>query len=154
MDLALRYDPDLMRCDLVLQEDGSLLMDEGLDTAVLISLLSDRRAEEDDPLPTDDGNRRGFWGDSLLYPKSDRLGSRLWLLGREKKLPEVLRRAEDYASEALPWLTEDAHATKVEAKASSSPDNNILALAVTATLPGGRTQRTDITISGDAYYAV
>lgn len=43
----------------------------------------------------------------------DRIGSRLWLLGREKQLAEVVRRAKDYAEEALAWLIDDGVARRV-----------------------------------------
>ena len=42
-----------------------------------------------------------------------RIGSRLWLLAREKQLPETLRRAEEYAREALQWMTDKGVAQSV-----------------------------------------
>lgn len=79
--------------------------DDGLETAIIHSLLTDRMAEPDDIIPGA-GDRRGFWAD----PK---YGSRLWLLHREKQLQSVVNRAREYAQQALDWLVEDGVAKAV-----------------------------------------
>lgn len=113
MDVALIYDPNAKAFDLAIS-GGDLAGDDGLETAVLLSLYTDRRALAEDVLPDDGTDRRGWWCDAY----SDRLiGSRLWLLSREKDLESVLRRAEEYASEALAWLIDDAIAEAVEVEA-------------------------------------
>lgn len=114
MDLALFYDAGLQAFDLVLQgSPPDLEGDDGLLTAVIVSLFTDARAYPDDPLPDErvgvQSDLRGFWGDALHDPQSQyqaprSLGSRLWLLWREKDLPEVVARARLYAREALDWL--------------------------------------------------
>lgn len=87
-----------------------LAADEGLRTAVLVSLFTDRRAEADDELPDGSTDRRGSWDD----PER---GSRLWLLGREKQTQRTLERAREYAEEALAWLVEDGIARAVTVSA-------------------------------------
>lgn len=89
--------------------------DDGLESAVVISLFTDRRAESDDEVEGDD--RRGWWGDLFPAVEGDRIGSRLWLLSREKQLPSVLIRAREYASEALQWLIDDGVASAVTVEA-------------------------------------
>ncbi|MFV4846653.1 phage GP46 family protein [Edwardsiella tarda] len=81
---------------------GALLSGIDLQTAILISLFTDRLARADDRFEGSD--RRGWWGDS---GDSVQLGSRLWLLRREKLTTDVARRAEEYAREALAWLKDD-----------------------------------------------
>lgn len=98
-----------IRCGLQLA-GGALAADHDIKTAVLISLFTDRRAEADDTLPDAAGSRRGWWGDAL---NARRIGSRLWLLGREKQLREVVLRALEYAEEALAWLVEEGIAKRV-----------------------------------------
>lgn len=117
--------PDLARTAL-----GALAEDDGLRTAVLLSLFLDRRAGAQDPLP-DAGtpDRRGWVGDALAAVPGDRIGSRLWLLRREKQLPGVPPRAEIYAREALAWLLEDGIATAVDV-AAAWQGRGVLALAV------------------------
>lgn len=114
---------------------GDLVTDDGLRTAIYISLFTDRVANDDDPLPAG-ADRRGWWGDALAATPGDRIGSRLWLLRREKQLVSVLRRAETYAAEALAWLLEDRIAATVDVVATN-PASGVLALAVTITRPTG-----------------
>jgi phage gp46-like protein len=114
--------------------------DEGLQTALLLSLFTDRRAEADDVLPDNSGNRRGWWGDSFADVPGDRFGSRLWLLSREKQLSNALQRARDYAREAVSGLVEDGVARQVEVDAEF-PRAGVLAIAVTVYRPAGDARR-------------
>jgi len=114
-DLALTYSNGSIDLDL---GDGGTAIDNTLRTAAIISLFSDRRAEPDDPLPDSGDDRRGWWGDIYPEAEGDRIGSRLWLLAREKQMPQVLRRAETYARQALQWLIEDNVASAVTVTAS------------------------------------
>ncbi|EEP97820.1 hypothetical protein yruck0001_9640 [Yersinia ruckeri ATCC 29473] len=52
----------------------------------------------------DDADRRGWWGDT---DTEQAIGSRLWLLRRQKLTTQVAIKAEDYAREALAWLISD-----------------------------------------------
>lgn len=117
--------------------DGDLATDDGLRTAVALSLLCDRRAEADDVLPDGTNDRRGWWADAIADQDGDKWGSRLWLLSREKTLPEVRRRAEAYAREALDWLLEDGVAAEVEASAETL-DRDVLWLLVIIQRGDGR----------------
>jgi len=109
--------------------DGGTAIDEGLRTAVIISLFSDRRAEADDALPDGGDDRRGWWGDIYPQAEADRIGSRLWLLSREKQLPAVLKRAETYAREALQWLVDDGEVTDLTV-VGSIPNGGVLGLTI------------------------
>lgn len=111
-----------------------LTEDDGLETAVLLSLFTDRRAEPDDALPGSDVDRRGWWGDAWLDTPGDRIGSRLWLLSREKQTAAVLGRAQQYGREALDWLIVDGIASAVDVVASI-PRNGVLALEIGITRP-------------------
>lgn len=113
MDIALRYDPDNMQFDLAIS-GGDLAVDETLQTAVMLSLFTDRRALDADELPDGTTDRRGWWADAYRDRKH---GSRLWLLGREKELESVLRRAQEYAEEALRWMVEDGICDRVRVEA-------------------------------------
>jgi phage gp46-like protein len=110
-DIALRW--GTAAADVVV-DDNDLLLDDGLDTAVIASLFTDRRAEDSDILPDGHTDRRGWWGDGLPTVPNDKFGSRLWLLSREKQVPSVLERAKEYALEALQWLIEDKVAASVD----------------------------------------
>lgn len=101
--------------DIVL-EGLDLARDDGLETAVIISLFTDRRATPEQlPAGTSADDLRGYWGD---VGSNDQTGSHLWLLSREKQTPQTLARAQQYCREALAWLMEDRIATRVEVGAA------------------------------------
>lgn len=104
--------------DLILNGNVADLSDfeaDELAQAVLISLFSWRKSAADDGVKAPD--RQGWWGDTFAVVDGDRIGSRLWLLQRQKVLPATLKRAEAYAREALEWLTDDAVVSRVEVTA-------------------------------------
>lgn len=109
---------------------GSPLADDDpLIRAVIISLFTWRRANPDDAV---DGSRQGWWGDATASLTGDRIGSRLWLLSREKLLPETFNRAREYAREALQWLVDDQVSAAVDVAAERYGRSG-LALVVTIT---------------------
>lgn len=113
-DIALHWQGD--HGD-VAMGDADLVADEGLETAVLLSLFLNARADADDGVPIDQ-DPRGWWGDSFASVAGDRTGSKLWLLGREKTLASVANRAKTYAAEALAWLVDDGVASSVDVLAT------------------------------------
>jgi len=116
MDIRTTFISFEQGADFAIGELG-LSEDDGLETAVILSLFSDRRAEADDELPFGETDRRGWWGDAWPDTDGDRIGSRLWLLHREKQTQDVVLRAREYAQEALAWLVEDGVAARVEVDA-------------------------------------
>ena len=94
-------------------EDDDVASDEGLRTAVEISLFTDRRAEEGDVIPDGTDNPRGHWADEFLPDPEDKVGSRLWLLERAKITNELRTRVELYIREALEWMISDGVVEKV-----------------------------------------
>lgn len=114
MDLLLAF--GALGADMKLT-GNDLARDEGLLTAVVVSLFTDRLADSADELPAGETDRKGWWGDSTLPKRNERLGSKLWLIRREKQLAKVAARAEEYAREALQWLVEDRLARSVSVSA-------------------------------------
>lgn len=88
---------------------------DGLETAIRLSLYTDRRAQEGDDLPEGVGafgeDLRGYWADPLLT--SGPMGSRLWTLKRSALTSETRQRARDFCLEALEWLVDLGIATEV-----------------------------------------
>jgi len=88
-----------------LQVEGSdLANDTTLRTSILISLLTDRRADPDDAVPNVTETHRGWWADALTDIP---IGSKLWLLGRSTINNETLTKSELYISECLGWMITD-----------------------------------------------
>ncbi len=132
-DLALSYITNrdsgrLPAIDLALT-GYDLATEDGLRTAVIVSLFTDRRAESDDEIPDGGDDRRGWW--------SGVIGSRLWLLARAKQLPGTLARARAYAVESLQWLIDDGVAAAVDVSAGWARPG-VLALGVVVTLADRR----------------
>jgi phage gp46-like protein len=117
MDIGLVYDIELQGADIAVG-DGLLQLEGGLRTAILISLFTDARADDADVLPTAGDDRRGWWADTFPEIGGDRIGSRIWLLSREKATNTTLERARGYARDALAWLIEDGIASTVEVATS------------------------------------
>lgn len=91
--------------------NGVLTSENDMHTAIIISLFTDGLARADDDYEGTD--RRGWWGD---LDSDLNIGSRLWLLRREKLTREVAMRAENYAEEALAWMKSDGIAAAIEAQ--------------------------------------
>lgn len=105
-DIALVARPDGL-VDMALDASGDLLADNTPQTAVLMSLFSDRRVNRE----------RGWWADQVI----DRItGSRLWTLKRAKSTTETLRLVEQYTAEALQWLLDSEAAEDVSVHAQWS----------------------------------
>lgn len=158
MDVALKWSNDTWQADLVLQ-GGLLLVDNTLETAVIISFFSNRRAEPDDVLPNEDpnhpggGDPQGWWGDWYMgqmlaqqqavpgttKPPAFRLGSRFWLLSRSKETADVLAKAQQYGQEALQWMLDYGIASAVTVTSEIVREG---VLGVTAQIARGRTVET------------
>jgi phage gp46-like protein len=86
---------------------GDLVADGGMDTAIILSLFCDARADEDDVLPFPGADRRGWWGDAYAAVPGDVVGSKLWLLSRSGASQQTATRAQQYAEDALAWMVTD-----------------------------------------------
>ena len=117
-------------------ESFALATDDGLETAVILSLFTDARARDDDTLLPGQTDRRGWWADAYPVVAGDSFGSRLWLLRRSKQLQESLTKAREYAEEALAWMVEDGAASKVEVE-TFIPRDEIMGMIVRIYRPDG-----------------
>lgn len=95
-------------------------------TDIIVSLFTDARASDDDILPDGATDKRGWWGDSF---RDKKIGSRLWLLSREKQLSSVLKRAQEYAEESLAWMIK-ARLIKSVSVVATNPSNGVLMLTI------------------------
>lgn len=101
-DIRVVWNPDLVAGDWTLS-GRTLDSTNGLVTAIAVALFTHRTAEDDDELPEFASDRRGWWADSQAAEVRDGwpIGSRLWLLSREKQTEDTRARAEFYIREAL-----------------------------------------------------
>lgn len=116
----------------VVSLDSALLTDDSLTNAIVISLFTDARVD----------NQRGWWGNDFNQNEERQveMGSRLWTLTRSKQLADVLEDAQAYAEQALQWLIDDGHALAIDVMATN-PEQSVLLLNVVVTLPNGQTKQ-------------
>jgi len=101
--------------DIVIENDV-LKGDEGLQTAVAISLFTDQRVTLDE-LPDGEDDRHGWWGDMFPEIDQDKIGSKIWTLARAKKVPLTLVQIEEFSKQALQWMIDDGLVSTVTATA-------------------------------------
>jgi phage gp46-like protein len=120
--------------DLSRAADGRLLVDDGLETLVTISLHTDAPATDDDGLPIEE--RRGYWADAIEDDVPNKpTGSRLWLVARRTLTDETLREAEDAALAAVAWMVEEGVVGGAECTAARIA-NSAASMVLSFTRPG------------------
>ncbi|SUT89777.1 Phage protein GP46 [[Actinobacillus] rossii] len=107
--------------------DGTLLLDDTLTNAIIISLFTDARVDSE----------RGWWGNSFAELE---MGSKLWTLHRSKQIDDILEDAEHYARKALQWMVADKLVSNFSVTATN-PKQSMLLLAITVTLPNGSVEQ-------------
>jgi phage gp46-like protein len=136
MKLGLVSNQNGLGVDLMVNNQG-IVLETTLQSVILISLLSDGRANSDD-LPDDRGSgnlwsvdRRGWCGDSILTDQNrQKIGSRLWLLSRAKKSEETRRKAIEYAHQSLQWLLDKGHILSLDIQAAWQDGSGYLLLNI------------------------
>lgn len=99
--------------DLQIDSEGDIKTADTLDTAILLSLFTDRRASSSDV--AEPQNRRGSVID--LETPDDLSGSLLWLFEQSRLTGEVLSRLGNFGQLCLEWMVRDSIATEVSARA-------------------------------------
>lgn len=90
--------------------DGDLRTGDQFDSAILVSLFVDARADESDVAQP---HRRRGWIGNEATPGFE-MGSTLWVPLEQSRLTRTtLNQIEDAAREALSWLVEDGYAEAI-----------------------------------------
>lgn len=111
IDIALEQDEG-NQVDIAIDPDtGDFLLVDGFETALTMSLFSERRAD-DSEVPTAE-LRRGWWGNTV-GPEGFEIGSKLWLLDQARRNQSTLNSAVDFSTSALNWLIEDGHLISID----------------------------------------
>lgn len=97
---------------------GGLRAIAPLPTAILLCLMSDRRAKQNDFIPDGSGDPRGWPGDAI-DPSLAPLGSRLWQLRRRELTDEIANLAKFYALEALQTLIDQGAVASIDVTADA-----------------------------------
>lgn len=113
--------------DIQIGPDGDVLTEDSLDTAILVSLLTDRRANQSE-VP-DPMKRRGWIGNELT--PGQEIGSKLWLFDQARLSRTGLNEIEGAAIEALQWLVEDGIAVAISGARATVSGTGSVFLEVT-----------------------
>lgn len=129
----IRLIPGLNETDIAVA-DRDLERDPTLETALIISLFTDKRARPDDITPDRNEDRRGWYGDAL-NDDGDADGSWLWLLHRSKTTADIPGQAKEYVEDALRWLLDDGVAERITVTAARA-DWDTLIISIGIFRPG------------------
>ncbi len=133
-------------CFDLLLDGKDLAGDDGLETAVTISLFSDQRITDDEKDENFKTSKRGWWGDGLSPIDKDEIGSKMWLIERGKRTQSDLRRLERYAEKSLEWMLEDGVAINIEVVGSFEANQTVLNISITK--PNNKETRYDVLWDG------
>jgi len=136
VDIKVSYNNELAEYDID-YSNGDLVIDKTMLTALLISLLTDRRANDDDVLLNEE-DKKGWWGD-LLEEGGSKIGSRLWLL-KGKTDQQSLNQAKEYIKESIQWFVDDGiwQSFTVLTEKSGDPYNQRLNFQIDAHYSNGQ----------------
>lgn len=96
--------------DIEIDEFGDIRTEDTFETALIVSLFSDARADASEV--QDARRRRGWIGDEGTAPP-DNTGSKLWIYEQARLTRTIANQVEDAARRALQWLVQDGHAVSV-----------------------------------------
>lgn len=134
-DIRLVYDNVLGVMDLAI-EDDDIARDTGLETSVLISRFTDRRAADEDVLLNPE-DKRGWWGDQFSEVDGDQIGSRNWLLERALLTPDVEVQTEVRTGESFDWMLVDDVAASIDITIETDDETRSLCEQITINQPTG-----------------
>lgn len=124
-DIKVRQRENDCIFDINISEDGDFERENSFDTNILMSLFVDGRAdgsEISEPI-----DRRGFWGDVILFKNEPNIssGGKLWLV-RGRRTEDTLNKAIDVVQKSLNWLVLKKYAQQVTVNGDFSINGIIL----------------------------
>lgn len=131
--------------DLVI-EDGDLATSAGLESPLVVSLFTDRRAYSDEGVP-DPLRRRGWLGSTLLPAPDANFGSGLWFYEQARASREVAIGIRSEAESALQWMADENIVDTAVASVVADPAARAMRLIIDLTSPAGEVTRTAYTIA-------
>lgn len=102
-DIALNNDSGFYDISIT---DGDFTASDGLDTAIIVSLVTDKRAAQSEIQQPE--LRRGWIGNEQNDDPDFQLGSKLWLLDQSRSNQDTLNRANDFIRDCFSWMFDDS----------------------------------------------
>lgn len=107
--------------DVTLAANGDLTPVYGMETAILMTFLCERRADVSEIAnPT---LQRGWWGNQFSNVYGYEIGSKNWLLYQSRNVPNTANRAVIYNQEAFQWMIEDNLLDSINVTAVQTTNN-------------------------------
>lgn len=135
------WDQDVGYADWKIEDDpsvvgfGGLAAGRALETAIILSLFTWKRATSYELAAYGYTDPKGWWGDAVdLEPDNaeTELGSKLWLLLRGTLSAKTAQTAADFANEALAPLVKQGAVARFDVTANADVTNSRLELYVKA----------------------
>lgn len=105
-------------------DNGDLLATQGFTSALLMSILCERRATPSEVAQPE--KRRGWWGNAFLGFTDFEIGSKLWLLSQARANQVTLNNSITYTNNALEWFAQDKYIDKANVTAEYNAQNVLL----------------------------
>ena len=122
--------------DIAIGPDGDIATADSFDTAIIVSLLTDARA---DPSLVLESHRRRGWVGNESTPGFE-MGSTLWTFEQARFTRNVGDRIAGAARDALQWLVDDGHAVAIRASDVNLVGDQVR-LVVVIERASGRTEK-------------
>ncbi len=106
--------------DIDLSSDGDFKTINGMDTALVMSVLCERRlAEDEEPINV----KRGGWlGNAYNDKQNFEIGSKAWMFYGSKLTQSTMNGIKDKSLSGIQWLLDDNYAIDTSAEVSRSGD--------------------------------
>jgi phage gp46-like protein len=127
--------------DISFGTDGDFELTEGIDTSLITSFFTDKRAAESEVFSPE--KRRGWWGTLFNSTDEEEIGSKIWLLFQETNQDLTLNDAKDYARDAFQWMIDKGFADKINISGSRTTEGINLAIS---TIKGDNITKTNFKI--------
>lgn len=127
IDVVLEQQPGGI-FDIAFAFDGDVLTEDAFDTAIIVSLFTDARADVSEvAIP----ERRRGWAGNEVTPGFV-LGGKLWLFTTQSRITRtVMNEMEDAARDSLTWMVDRGLATGITGVSVTMAGIGILRLALT-----------------------
>lgn len=125
-------------------EDGDLKLTAGMDSAIFVSLFTDRRANPDEV--ADPMKRRGWSGTELTPSKQGGKGSGIWLYEQRRLSNSVSEGVRMEAFQALQWLITEGLSKSLDITTENSPQERSLQLNIQTVAANGGVTNTGYAI--------
>lgn len=98
--------------DISFDSNGDFVLTNGLESAILMSILCEKRADESEVV--NPKYRRGDWSNELNAITGYEVGSKFWLLDQARANEESINLGIDAINDGLDWLIQDNLIKSVE----------------------------------------